>query len=64
MEWIIKQFKNKNIMTIIFQKLGFNVSNSGILCTTNRFARLIANMAVREGRLMLLCKDVYSKNIR
>ena len=51
-------------MTIIFQKLGFIVSNSGILCTTNRFARLIANMAVREGRLMLLCKDVYSTNIR
>ena len=53
-----------NIIPIIFHKLGFIVSDSGILVTTNRFSRFIANMAVREGKLQELWKGVYKTNLR
>lgn len=48
----------------IFRKMGFLVSDSGILYTSTRFARFIADLAVREGSLQKLCTNLYSKHIR
>lgn len=52
------------IIDFIFKKLGFTVSQSGILVTTNKFARFIANTAVRNNQIQSLTKDVYTINLR
>jgi hypothetical protein len=46
----------------IFTKLGFVVSKSGILYTKNKFAKFIANLAVREGSLKKLKNNLYTLN--
>jgi hypothetical protein len=48
------------IIEYIFTKMGFVVSNTGILYTKNRFARFIANLGVREGSFKMIQPNLYS----
>jgi|694.fasta_scaffold04405_42 hypothetical protein len=52
------------IIELVFRKLGFIVSDSGILVTSNKFARFIANLAVQNNSLKNLTRDVYSIKLR
>jgi|LakMenEpi03Aug12_release.lakeMendotaPanAssembly.Ray.scaffolds.fasta_scaffold363141_2 hypothetical protein len=54
----------ETLFTIFFNSLGFVVSDSGILYTKTKFANLIAEMAVKEGSLVKLTTNLYSKHIR
>ena len=54
----------ETLFTIFFNSLGFVVSDSGILYTKTKFARFIADMAVRDGSLIKLTTNLYSKHIR
>jgi len=51
-------------MNFIFRKIGFTTSSSGVLFTSNGFAKFIAELCVRAGAMRKLCNNVYSKNIR
>jgi hypothetical protein len=48
-----------NPLELIFVKLGFVVSDSGIFYTTTRFARFTANMGVRGGEFKRLADNLY-----
>lgn len=48
-----------NPLEIIFIKLGFVVSDTGIFYTTTRFARFTANMGVRGGEFKRLSENLY-----
>jgi hypothetical protein len=50
------------MIDFILIKLGFIVSNSGLLHTTNKFSKLIAEMAVRDGSLQKKSENLYSTN--
>jgi hypothetical protein len=42
--------------------MGFVVSDTGVLHTTNKFARFIANLAVREGSFKKIKPNLYTLN--
>ena len=46
----------------IFTKMGFVVSDTGVLHTTNKFARFIANLGVRDGSLKEVKPNLYTLN--
>jgi len=50
------------MINYIFRKLGFIVSDSGLLLTTNKFSKLIAEMAVRDGSLQKKSENLYTKS--
>lgn len=60
----LKLIQMETLITIFFNSLGFVVSDSGILYTKTKFAKFIADMAVRDGSLMKLTTNLYSKHIR
>jgi len=46
-------------MKTFFTLLGFKVSEEGVLSTATLFARGIANLAVREGRLIKIDSNTF-----
>jgi hypothetical protein len=48
-----------NPLELIFIKLGFVVSDTGIFYTTTHFARFIANVGVRGGEFKRLADNLY-----
>jgi hypothetical protein len=48
-----------NLLELIFIKLGFVVSDTGIFYTTTRFARFITNVGVRRGEFKRLANNLY-----
>ena len=54
----------ESLFIFFFNSLGFVVSDSGVLYTKTKFARFIAEIAVKDGSLMKLTNNIYSKHIR
>lgn len=50
------------MINYILMKLGFIVSNSGLLHTTNKFSKVIAEIAVRDGSLQKRSENLYTKS--
>lgn len=55
----LKLIQMKTLITIFFNSLGFVVSDSGTLYTKTKFARLIAELGVRDGSLQKKADNVY-----